>query len=187
MPVSGKEITYENLPELIVGNPKASPEQILDDLQGILSLLQKKMLRVVLLHIDELNQHIASLDNEIDRNIQDQYRDFVDAVTDSGPDSAKAILAVIVLTCPDFLLTRILLPGQIFVPAIMRAPVNAALEKRRRETNCRRQPLSFALTLLLRQRTRTFTPSFNVLAPNAARRECMLLWHIPCSSLSTTS
>lgn len=150
MPVSGKEITYENLPELIVGNPKASPEQILDDLQGILSLLQKKMLRVVLLHIDELNQHIASLDNEIDRNIQDQYRDFVDAVTDSGPDSAKAILAVIVLTCPDFLLTRILLPGQVFVPAIMRAPVNAALEKRRRETNCRRQPLSFALTLLLR-------------------------------------
>lgn len=98
MLVSGKEITHENLPELIAGNLKASPEQILDDLQGILSPLQKKMLRVVLLHIDELSQHIASLDDEIDRNMHDQYRDAVDAVdavTGIGPDSAKAILSVI--------------------------------------------------------------------------------------------
>lgn len=98
MLVSGKEITHENLPDLIVGNLKASPEQILDDLQGILSPLQKRMLRVVLLHIDELNQHIASLDDEIDNNMHDQYRkavDAVDAVTGIGPDSAKAILAVI--------------------------------------------------------------------------------------------
>lgn len=98
MLVSGKEITHENLPDLIVGNLKASPEQILDDLQGILSPLQKRMLRVVLLHIDELNQHIASLDDEIDRNMHDQYRkavDAVDAVTGIGSDSAKTILAVI--------------------------------------------------------------------------------------------
>lgn len=98
MLVSGKEITHENLPNLIVGNLKASPEQILDDLQGVLSPLQKKMLRIVLLHIDELNQHIASLDDEIDRNMHDQYRnavDAVDAVTGIGPDSAKAILSVI--------------------------------------------------------------------------------------------
>ena len=97
MLVSGKEITLENLPDLIVGNLKASSEQILDDLQGVLSPLQKKMLRVVLLHIDELNQHIASLDDEIDCNMHDQYRkavDAVDAVTGIGPDSAKAILAV---------------------------------------------------------------------------------------------
>lgn len=98
MLVSDKEITYENLPDLIVGNLKASPEQILDDLQGVLSPLQKKMLRVVLLHIDELNQHIASLDDEIDSNMRDQYLhavDAVDSVTGIGPDSAKAILAVI--------------------------------------------------------------------------------------------
>ena len=98
MLVSNKEITHENLPDLIVGNLKASPEQILDDLQGLLSPLQKKMLRVVLVHIDELNQHIASLDDEIDRNMHDQYRkavDAVDSVTGIGPDSAKAILAVI--------------------------------------------------------------------------------------------
>ena len=98
MLVSGKEITHDNLPDLIVGNLKASPEQILDDLQGVLSPLQKKMLRVVLLHIDELNQHIASLDDEIDSNMHDHYRravDTVDAVTGIGPDSAKAILAVI--------------------------------------------------------------------------------------------
>lgn len=98
MLVSDKEITHENLPDLIVGNLKASPEQILDDLQGVLSPLQKKMLRVVLLHIDELNQHIASLDDEIDSNMRDQYLhaiDAVDSVTGIGPDSAKAILAVI--------------------------------------------------------------------------------------------
>lgn len=98
MLISDKEITHENLPDLIVGNLKASPEQILDDLQGVLSPLQKKMLRVVLLHIDELNQHIASLDDEIDSNMRDQYLhavDAVDSVTGIGPDSAKAILAVI--------------------------------------------------------------------------------------------
>lgn len=98
MLVSDIEITHENLPDLIVGNLKASPEQILDDLQGVLSPLQKKMLRVVLLHIDELNQHIASLDDEIDSNMRVQYLhavDAVDSVTGIGPDSAKAILAVI--------------------------------------------------------------------------------------------
>lgn len=105
MLVSDKEITHENLPDLIVGNLKASPEQILDDLQGVLSPLQKKMLRVVLLHIDELNQHIASLDDEIDSNMRDQYLhavDAVDSVTGIGPDSAKAILAVIGIDMSKF-------------------------------------------------------------------------------------
>lgn len=97
------------------------------------------MLRVVLLHIDELNQHIASLDDEIDRNMQDRYRDAVDAVdtvTGIGPDSAKAILAVIGIDMSRFPSDAHLASWQGFVPAIMKAPVNAALEKQRRETNC---------------------------------------------------
>ena len=46
----------------------------------------------------DIIRDIASLDDEIDRNMHEQYRDAVDAVdavTGIGPDSAKAILSVI--------------------------------------------------------------------------------------------
>ncbi len=96
--VKGENITSERLSELIVGRLKASPSQLMDDLQGILSPLQRKMLGVVLIHIDELDKHIAELDDEFDNNMRGDYQGcvkLVDGVTGIGPDSAKVILSVI--------------------------------------------------------------------------------------------
>lgn len=77
---------------------KASPEQLSDDLNGIISPLQKRMMKEVLSHIDELDMHIKRLDDEIDNNMKgDQKRaaDAIHDVTGIGADSAKAIISVI--------------------------------------------------------------------------------------------
>ena len=47
-------------------NLKATKEQIIDDLNGVMSDLQKKMMRTLLKHLDELNTHIRELDDDID-------------------------------------------------------------------------------------------------------------------------
>lgn len=96
--VKGENITPERLSSLVVGRLKASPSQLMEDLQGILSPLQRKMLSVVLIHIDELDKHIAELNDEIDNNMRSDYQsciELVDSVTGIGPDSAKVILSVI--------------------------------------------------------------------------------------------
>ncbi len=124
--VKGENITSERLSGLIVGRLKASPAQLMDDLQGILSPLQRKMLGVVLIHIDELDKHIAELDDEIDNNMHGDYQGcvkLVDGVTGIGPDSAKVRL----LTC---------LPGQDYLPAITRVPESGVPEEQQRGTNC---------------------------------------------------
>lgn len=48
--VNGENITPERLSSLVVGRLKASPSQLMEDLQGFLSPLQRKMLSVVLIH-----------------------------------------------------------------------------------------------------------------------------------------
>lgn len=46
--------------KLIAHNLKASKEQILDDLKGFMSPLQRRMLKELLQHLDELNVHIET-------------------------------------------------------------------------------------------------------------------------------
>ena len=69
--ITGKQITsseydilYEN--RVIAHNLKATKEQIIDDLNGVTSSLQRKMLSIILNHLDELNKHIKNLDDDID-------------------------------------------------------------------------------------------------------------------------
>ena len=96
--VRGEVITRERLAELVVSRLKADPEKLLDDLQGILTPLQRKMIGVVLKHIDELDRHIAELDDEIDRNMSDGDKARVaqlDSIPGIAEDSAKTILAII--------------------------------------------------------------------------------------------
>ena len=69
--LSGKQIDsaeYDILYEkkVIAHNLKASKEQIIDDLNGIMSDIQRKMLRLLLKHLDELNAIIKELDEDID-------------------------------------------------------------------------------------------------------------------------
>lgn len=77
---------------------RASREQILDDMNGVMSPLQQKMLRVLLSHIDELDGHISELDGHIDTHMKPEEKSAVNAVkevTGLGVDSARIIISVI--------------------------------------------------------------------------------------------
>lgn len=96
--VRGEVINRERLAELIVSRVQADHNQLLDDLQGVLTPLQRKMIGVVLKHIDELDKHIAELDDEIDSNMSDGDKvraTQLDSIPGIAPDSAKTILAII--------------------------------------------------------------------------------------------
>jgi len=94
------EKKYDEMYEqrLISHNLKASKEQIIDDLNGVMSPLQRRMMRELLAHLDELNQHIRNLDNEIDNFMKPEDKNAAQAIQSIpgiGNSSAQAIIAVI--------------------------------------------------------------------------------------------
>lgn len=78
--VKGENITPERLSSLVVGRLKASPSQLMKDLRVILSPLQRKMMSAVMIYIDELDKHIAELDDEIDNNMRSDYQSCIELV-----------------------------------------------------------------------------------------------------------
>ena len=101
--VEGIEIDsrkYDEMYEknLISHGLKASKEQILDDLQGVMSPLQKRMMKELLSHLDELNTHIRNLDDEIDNFMKPKEKQASQMIQDLpgiGNTSAQAIISVI--------------------------------------------------------------------------------------------
>jgi len=90
------DILYEK--KIIAHNLKATKEQILDDLNGVMSDLQRKMMRILLNHLDELNVHIKELDNDIDNFMKPEEKQAAKAIQDIpgiGETSAQAIISVI--------------------------------------------------------------------------------------------
>ena len=82
----------------IAHNLKATKEQIIDDLNGVLTDIQKKVMRLVLKHIDELNKHISELNDEIDNYMRPDDKSAIEAIVDMpgiGITSAQAIISVI--------------------------------------------------------------------------------------------
>lgn len=82
----------------IASNLRASDEQLADDLNGVLSVLQKKIIRTMLDHIDELGKHIKELDEEIDRDMKDEEKIAaanIQEIPGIGNTSAQAIISVI--------------------------------------------------------------------------------------------
>lgn len=64
--MSGEKIDMSKITEMrgdkrIASNLKATDEQLVDDLNGVLSELQKKMMRIMLTHIGQLVEHIRDL------------------------------------------------------------------------------------------------------------------------------
>ena len=59
------EAKYNEMYEqkVIAHNLKAPKEQIIDDLNGVMSPLQRRMMKELLAHLDELNEHIKNLDD----------------------------------------------------------------------------------------------------------------------------
>lgn len=94
------EAKYNEMYEqkIIAHNLKASKEQIIDDLNGIMTPLQRRMMRELLSHLDELNVHIRNLDDEIDNFMkpkEKQASQAIQNITGIGNTSAQAIVSVI--------------------------------------------------------------------------------------------
>jgi len=90
------DILYEQ--KVIAHNLKATKEQIIDDLNGVMSGLQRRMMRVLLNHVDELNTHIKELDNDIDNFMKPDEKKAAEVIQDIsgiGNTSAQAIISVI--------------------------------------------------------------------------------------------
>lgn len=82
----------------IAHNLKASKEQIIDDLNGVMTPLQRRMMKELLAHLDELNAHIKNLDDEIDNFMkpeEKQATSAIEEVTGIGHTSAQAVISVI--------------------------------------------------------------------------------------------
>lgn len=101
--IDGKKIdekTYDEMYENfeIAHNLKESKEQIVADLNGILTGLQRKMMKELLAHLDELDLHIKNLDDEIDHFMTPDEQSAAKAIQDIpgiGETSAQAIISVI--------------------------------------------------------------------------------------------
>lgn len=90
------DVLYER--KIIAHNLKATKEQIIDDLNGVMSGLQRKMMRVLLNHLDELNAHIHELDDDIDNFMKPEEKQAAEAIQEIpgiGKTSAQAIISVI--------------------------------------------------------------------------------------------
>ena len=90
------DILYQK--KVIAHNLKATKEQILDDLNGVMSDLQRKMMRILLNHLDELNAHIRELDDDIDNSMKPEEKkgaEVIQEIPGIGNTSAQAIISVI--------------------------------------------------------------------------------------------
>lgn len=72
------DILYQK--KVIAHNLKAAREQIIDDLNGVMSGLQKKMMRILLNHLDELNAHIRELDDDIENFMKPEEKRAVEKI-----------------------------------------------------------------------------------------------------------
>ena len=101
--VDGKKFTGDIYDEMYRKNEiahqiKASKEQIIEDMNGVLSPLQRRMMKELLKHLDELNEHIRNLDNEIDNFMTPDEKDCaerIQTITGIGNTSAQEIISVI--------------------------------------------------------------------------------------------
>ena len=84
--------------KVIAHNLKASKEQIIDDLHGVMSPLQRRMMKELLVHLDELNAHIKNLDDEIDNFMKPEEKkasEAIQSIPGIGNTSAQAVVSVI--------------------------------------------------------------------------------------------
>ena len=94
------EANYDELYDqnVIAHNLKATKEQIIDDLNGVMSPLQRRMMKELLMHLDELNAHIKNLDDEIDNFMKPEEKkasETIQSIPGIGNTSAQAIISVI--------------------------------------------------------------------------------------------
>lgn len=74
--LSGEDISLESVDDIRNKNMHSTAEEILNSLDGIVSELQKKLLRSVLDHIDDMTRRIK----DVDKIIKDYIKDYEDAI-----------------------------------------------------------------------------------------------------------
>ena len=82
----------------IAHNLKGSKEQIIADLNGVLSDLQRMMMKELIDHLDELDAHIKNLDIEINKFMTPDEKsasEMIQEIPGIGNTSAQAIISVI--------------------------------------------------------------------------------------------
>ena len=82
----------------IAHNLKATKEQIIDDLNGVMSSKQREMMRILLDHLDELNAHISTLDDAIEVSMKPEEIEACEAIKDLpgiSRSSSQVIISVI--------------------------------------------------------------------------------------------
>ena len=70
----------------------------MDDLNGVMSPLQRRMMKELLSHLDELNIHVKNLDDEIDNFMKPDEKKAsaaIQKITGIGNTSAQAVISVI--------------------------------------------------------------------------------------------
>lgn len=96
--ISEKKLEQMKKDKLIAPNLKTPFAQLAEDLNGFITPLQRRMMKELLSHIDELNVHIQNLNDDIDSNMKQEEKQAVEAlrpITGIAEDSARAIIAVI--------------------------------------------------------------------------------------------
>ena len=101
--IEGEAITADDIRRMIAdglisSRLKATPEEIADDLNGVLTPVQRKMISICLEHIIYLNKRIDEIDSIIDDSLSPDMQELVALLKDIpgvGESSAKTILSVI--------------------------------------------------------------------------------------------
>ena len=101
--MNGEAVAAEDIRRMIAegvisSRLKATPEELADDLNGVLTPVQRKMIGICLEHIEYLNKRIDEIDSIIDDNLSADMQELVELLTEIpgvGENSAKTILSVI--------------------------------------------------------------------------------------------
>ena len=101
--IDGEAINADDIRQMIAdglisSRLKATPEELADDLNGILTPVQRKMIGICLEHIVYLNKRIDEIDSIIDDNLSSDMQELVELLKEIpgvGESSAKTILSVI--------------------------------------------------------------------------------------------
>ena len=101
--IDGEAINADDIRQMIAdglisSRLKATPEELADDLNEILTPVQRKMIGIYLEHIIYLNKRIDEIDSIIDDNLSSDMQELVELLKEIpgvGESSAKTILSVI--------------------------------------------------------------------------------------------
>ena len=94
------EEAYERLlaEKLISKRLKAPKKQLIKDMQGCISPIQAKMIKVIRTHISELEAHIKELNDDISNHLNEEEENAVELIKDIpgiSDTSAQTIVSII--------------------------------------------------------------------------------------------